>query len=83
MNKELNSIKLIKMLIDSKSWELRYSGKPFEDMLHVDGWRYFTDCACVCFRRNNDQDTEYSPHLFIWPLIAILGAINTWRVRRL
>ena len=72
---------ILRMLMDNKSWKLRHVGERFEEMVHRNGWRYYTGCGCVCIRNDNDPKFEQDAGLFIWPLYTMLGYINTWKAR--
>jgi hypothetical protein len=69
------------MLMDSERWELRHKVTEVEEMVHEDGWRYYTGCGCICIRNDNDRNFAQHSGLFIFPLYALLGYINTRKAR--
>lgn len=72
---------ILRMLVDHKSWKLRHADEKFEEVVHKDGWRYYTACGCVCIRNDNDPSFEQDTGIFVWPLYSILGYINARKAR--
>jgi hypothetical protein len=82
--KRLTFIGIIRLLLDSKSWELTRRNTYLEEMKHNDGFRYFTNCGgCI---RMYDDNFPFDNGRLIWPwewlIIGPLGFINTIRVKR-
>ncbi|MCK5616813.1 hypothetical protein KAR91_83905 [Candidatus Pacearchaeota archaeon] len=72
---------ILRILLDAKSWKLRNEGKEFEEVVHKDGWRYYSSAHGIVFRKD-DSTFEQMTGVLMYGIVAPLAWINTLRVRK-
>ena len=72
---------ILRLLLDSKSWKLRDRGTEMEEMVHKDGWRYYSNCHCITLRKDNSRFYQ-GIGVFMYMIVAPLAWINTLKVKR-
>ena len=71
----------LRLLLDTGNWKIRDQGKTTEELIHKDGWIYYSDCHCITLR-NDNSTFEQVTGIFAYIIIAPVAWINTLRVKR-
>ena len=72
---------ILRLLLDSENWVLRDKGLETEEIVHKDGWRYYSSCHCVTIRKEGSR-FEQLMGVFMYMIVAPLAWINTRKVKR-
>ena len=57
---------LMKLLLDTSSWELQNKGGYLEKFTHISGWYFYTGLNIVAFNYKGGYKVESNPFVHMW-----------------